>query len=112
MSKLLLTMGNRCTGAWLADCISQAMPDQTPLLDKNDVHSDLKIRTTPSSLPGSSDLPLGAHTEAKALLLRFNPRLVGFGIASPSSNLCTGMSAPNQVCVVETLREKNAEDQQ
>jgi hypothetical protein len=64
------------------------------------------------SLPGSSDLPAGAHTEAKNLLLRFNPQLIGFGIAGPSPNLCPGLSAPNQVCVVETLREKNSEDQQ
>jgi len=110
--KLLLTMGNRCTGAWLADCMSQAMPNETPLLDKDDVRPDLKDRIAPPSLRGSSDLPAGAHTEAKNLLLRFNPQLIGFGIASPSPNLCPGLSAPNQVCAVETLREKNSEDQQ
>ena len=113
MLKLLLTMGNGCTAAWRADCISQAMPNQTPLLDKDDVRPDLKVRIAPPPLPGSSDLPAGAQTEAKNLLLRFNPQLIGFGIASPSfPNLCPGLSAPNQVCVFETLREKNSEDQQ
>jgi len=110
--KLLLTMGNACTMAWLADCLSQAMPSQTPLLDANDVRPDLKVRIASPALPLNGDIPPGAHTEAKALRLRFNPRLIGFGIASPSPNLCPGMSAPNQLCVVETLREKNAEDQQ
>lgn len=88
------------------------MPNQTPLPDKNLVRPDLKVKIAPPSLPRSSDIPLGARTEAKNLLLRFNPQLVGFGIAGPSPNLCPGISAPNQLCVVETLREKNSEDQQ
>jgi hypothetical protein len=112
MSKMLLTMENGHARPWLADCMSQAMPNQTPLLDKNDVRPDLKVRIAPPSLPRSCDLPPGAHTEAQNLLLRFNPQLVGFGIATPSDNLCPGMRAPSQACVVETIREKNSEDQQ
>jgi hypothetical protein len=88
------------------------MPNQTPLLVTTELCPDLEVRIAPPSLPLSGDIPPGARTEAKALLLRFNPQLVGFGIASPSPNLCPGMSAPNQVCVVGTLRENNAEDQQ
>lgn len=88
------------------------MPNQTPLLVKNDVRPDLEVRIAPPSLPLSRDIPPGALTEAKALLLRFNPHLVGFGIASPSPNPCPGMSTPTQVCAVGTLRQNNAEDQQ
>ena len=88
------------------------MPNQTPLLRENEVRPDLKVRIASPALPISSDIPPGPHTEARDLLLRFNPQLVGFGIVSPSPNLCPGRSAPNQLCVVEPLTEKNSEDQQ
>ena len=104
--------GKSAQDAWLADCLSQAMPNQTPLLLENEVGPDLKVRIASPALPISSDIPPGPHTEARNLLLRFNPRLVGFGIASRSPNLCPGTSAPNQLCVVEPLTEKNSEDQQ
>jgi hypothetical protein len=86
------------------------MQNQTPLPDNKKIRPDLKLGIAPPSPLSPSDIPPGAHTEARNLLLRFNPRLVGFGITSPSPKLCPGMSAPNQFCAVETLEEKSSED--
>jgi len=88
------------------------MRNQTPLLRENEVGPDLKDLIASPALPISSEIQPGPHTEARNLLLRFNPQLVGFGIVSPSPNLCPGISTPNQLCVVEPLTEKNSEDQQ
>src|SRR5260221_11956272 len=105
-------MGNWCTGAWFADCISRAMLKQTPLPDKNQSHPDLKLQTVIPLSIGSSNIPHGAHNEARGLLLRFNPRLIGFGIATPSPNSCPVMSAPIPLCSVGTLMEKHPKEGQ
>jgi hypothetical protein len=113
MFKLLLTMGEECTGrmarrllrsGYAESNAASARERGSPRFEGSDC--------LPPALPIASDIPPGAHTEARSLLLRFNPQLVGFGIASPSPNLCPGISAPNQLCVVEPLTEKNSEDQQ
>ena len=73
--------------------------NQTPLPEKNEIHSDLKpgpalfIPLTP--IPTGK--PLGVGTEAGNLLIRFNPRLVGFGIIDPYPGL--------------GLKDKNSEEQ-
>jgi hypothetical protein len=88
------------------------MSNQTPLPDKNEIRRDLKLGIALPFPPGFSAIPPGAHIEARNMLLRFNLQLIGFGIVSPSPKLCPGMSAPNQFCFVETVREKNPENQQ
>lgn len=47
--------------------------------------------------PIPNDKPLGVGTEAGNLLIRFNPRLVGFGIIGPSPG--------------RGLKDKNSEEQ-
>ena len=86
----------------------QTMLKPMPLLDKNEIH-DLKVRSVLPILSGTDSVPLGAHNEATDMLLRFNPRLIGFGIASPSPNPCPGMSAPIQL--VRPFTEKNSEEE-
>jgi hypothetical protein len=63
--------------------------NQTPLPEKNEIHSDLKpgLALPIPLTPIPNDKPLGVGTEAGNLLIRFNPRLVGFGIIGPSPGL-------------------------
>jgi len=87
------------------------MLKQTPLPDRNQLHSELKFQDV-LPLPESRKVSPGAHDEAKDLLLRFNPRLIGFGIASPSPNPCPEMSAPTPFSSIEPLREKRSKEEQ
>ena len=72
-------------GAWLADCLGQGM-NQTPLPEKNEIYSDLKpgLALPIPLTPIADDKPPGVGTEEWNWLIRFNPRLVGFGIIGPS----------------------------
>lgn len=88
------------------------MPNPTPLPENDKIHSDFKPGLALPLPPRPNGNPLGAHTEAQNLLVRFNPRLVGFGIIGPSLDLCLGMSAPSQGCVVATPGDRNSEGQQ
>ena len=87
----------------------QTMLKPTPPPVKNEIHADLKFQSVLPALPGTDSVPLGAHNEATDMLLRFNPRLIGFGIASPSPTPCPGMSAPIQL--VKPFTEKNSEEE-
>jgi hypothetical protein len=95
------------------NCLSETMLRQTPLPDKNEIQSGLKVQIVLPLLllPGSNNIPPGAHSEARGLLLRFPP-FVGFGIATPSPNPCPGMRAPIQLSSVEIPGEENPEEPQ
>lgn len=73
--------------------------NQTPLPEKNETHSDLKpgLALPIPLTPIADDKPPGVGTEEWNLLIRFNPRLVGFGIIGPSPGL--------------GLKDKNSEEQ-
>ena len=85
------------------------MPNPTPL-PANKTHPDFNSELGLSPRPNSD--PPGAPTEVENLLIRFNPRLIGFGIVGPSSDLCLGMGAPRQVGLVATHADSGPEGQQ
>jgi hypothetical protein len=75
-------LANKCTQEWLVACLSQGMFSR-PLVsadDKSRSGFERKLAPQASHYVGA----LKSLTEAQDLLRRFNPRLVGFGIADPS----------------------------
>jgi hypothetical protein len=74
---------NKAALGWLVDCFYQGMLHR-PLFSADDKSRSGFERQLSS--PASHRVGLSASTEARELLRRFNPRLIGFGIADPSSS--------------------------
>jgi hypothetical protein len=69
---------------WRGDCLNQGMHSRQLVSadDKSRSGFERKLRPQARQCVGALTSP----TEAQDLLRRFNPRLVGFGIAGPSSS--------------------------
>ena len=89
-------------GEWLGNCLSQGM--HVPKLVSADRESRSGFERKLTSQAGTYVGAFRSPTEAHDLLRRFNPRLVGFGIARPSSSHLFGSSeladtrSRNEIC--------------
>jgi hypothetical protein len=74
--------------SWFSDCFSQSMPKRTPSAESKPAGTDGAYKPWPGVRQGAQgEKPLNMI----AFHARFNPQLVGFGIAGPEADAANGV---------------------